>query len=424
MHVFKLDRVVHENPYTGDKITTAFVVDIKPLLDAQQHSAATSNSNDETLYTLPEPVQRSVGVEEDNNNNNNNNDDEDLTRSKSISSTTNPDYPTLQRRRQRIPGIVAIKYLSDRRKVQSKSILDPKKPSANSGGGGGGGGGWSSCSEDESDSLDESYDDASSEEEEEEDKDKDKVGSVTTGSKSSSQWPMMGQSKVPDVIKFGVKARKEIRALKAAQGHPNVIPFLGFTGTGIVNPIKMEEERAEGGGGGGEDGSGGNTLKEGSALGSALRFEGGVLDNSSGTRSSDFAPTLSTGISFQLMRAGFGSSWHSEDSDANTVEDDDDSDDHHHDDEDINILEGLQWIHEEAHLIHRDISPGNILVGLTEDDGSGTWSGHAGRVQCMISDFGCATFNKEQEDAPTVTEANTEDTKDEYGQGYTFEVGT
>jgi len=53
------------------------------------------------------------------------------------------------------------------------------------------------------------------------------------------------------------------------------------------------------------------------------------------------------------------------------------------------ILEGLAWIHDSAGLIHRDISPGNIMVGLSSTDGLDD----EGWVQCMISDFGCATFH-------------------------------
>lgn len=86
------------------------------------------------------------------------------------------------------------------------------------------------------------------------------------------------------------------------------------------------------------------------------------------------------------------------------------------------ILAGLEWIHEEAHLIHRDISSGNILI-------SGSWMGDqeqkpgfskSGIVQCMISDFGCAT----PLEGTRVTEHNLSNGTEESGQGFTFEVGT
>lgn len=109
------------------------------------------------------------------------------------------------------------------------------------------------------------------------------------------------------------------------------------------------------------------------------------------------------------------------------------------------ILEGLSWIHDEAGLIHRDISAGNILVtiapggyrdeqmGLVQDrkDGKGR-----GIVQCLISDFGCATFNSASDTTTDAVQNNDGATTDEHSQhnyyqpqqrqqkGLTFEVGT
>lgn len=109
------------------------------------------------------------------------------------------------------------------------------------------------------------------------------------------------------------------------------------------------------------------------------------------------------------------------------------------------ILEGLAWIHDEAGLIHRDISAGNILVtiapggyrdeqmGVVQDrkDGKGR-----GVVQCLISDFGCATFHSasdstfetvlHDEEAVEVEEDqhNHYQPQQRQQQGLTFEVGT
>lgn len=109
------------------------------------------------------------------------------------------------------------------------------------------------------------------------------------------------------------------------------------------------------------------------------------------------------------------------------------------------ILEGLAWIHDEAGLIHRDISAGNILVtiapggyrdeqmGVVQDrkDGKGY-----GVVQCLISDFGCATFHSAPETTTETVPHDEEAAVDEddphnyyrpqqrQQQGLTFEVGT
>jgi hypothetical protein len=109
------------------------------------------------------------------------------------------------------------------------------------------------------------------------------------------------------------------------------------------------------------------------------------------------------------------------------------------------IMEGLAWIHNEAGLIHRDISAGNILVtiapggyrdeqmGVVQDrkDGKGR-----GFVQCLISDFGCATFDSAMDATTDAIQhvqgaAADEDNQHDYyqpqqrqKQGLTFEVGT
>lgn len=147
MHVLNVDRVVHENPYTGDRITTAFIVSIDSI----------SSSSNVPESTEPVPL------------------------------TENNATPP------KLPSAVAIKYLSDCRKVRKKSTN--RRPR----------GDWSSSDE---------SDNSESEDGQESDDDADRR-------LRTREFPL-GQITVPEGIKFGVKARREIRALKAAQGHPNV----------------------------------------------------------------------------------------------------------------------------------------------------------------------------------------------------------
>lgn len=94
------------------------------------------------------------------------------------------------------------------------------------------------------------------------------------------------------------------------------------------------------------------------------------------------------------------------------------------------VLEGLAWLHDEVGLIHRDISPTNIVVAVGrcvkgKEDAEGEEDSR-GIVQCMISDFGCATFY--QPGAVTVSMEHVEDQSQNLGpsldQKLTFEVGT
>lgn len=149
MHVLNVHRVVHENPYTGDRITTAFTVNID--------SISSSNASESS-----EPA---------------------LVENNTITS--------------KVPSVVAIKYLSDCRKVWKKS--QNRRPR----------GDWSS-SDDDSDNSEGDQDSRESDDDEDDDR------------LATREFPLLGQIKVPEGIKFGVKAKREIRALKAAQGHPNV----------------------------------------------------------------------------------------------------------------------------------------------------------------------------------------------------------
>ncbi|KAG0015927.1 Cyclin-dependent kinase 20 [Podila clonocystis] len=382
MHVLNVDRVVHENPYTGDRITTAFLVNID-----------------------------------------------------SISSSSN--VPKSSNNIAKLPRVVAIKYLSDCRKLRKKSANRQSR------------GNWSS-----SDESDNSEDDNGQENDDEDDR------------LAINEFPL-GQIKVPEGIKFGVKARREIHALKAAQGHPNVVPFLGFTGPCIENPIA-------------EDGP--------SDLSSALlaspgaqqaNQEGPVLGfgrplfadplSASDPQEADTS-ILHTGLSFQLNHAALSESEYGDDSD-----DEKDGYRNNHSESAAKdarywrrvfdrqprpggiilpfapitihdliwigwtrtrpvlvescmrqVLAGLEWIHEEAHLMHRDISSGNILVsvagsGVSDQAQGPDFGGSSGIVQCMISDFGCAI---PYEGLTRATRENSSNGMEENSQGLTFEVGT
>ncbi|KAG0093502.1 Cyclin-dependent kinase 20 [Podila epicladia] len=389
MHVLNVDRVVHENPYTGDRITTAFIINIDSI-----SSSSVSEASE------PAPPQ-------------NNN-------------TAKP---------SKLP-VVAIKYLSDCRKVRKKSACRRSR------------GSWSS-----SDESDNSEDDDGQENDDEDDR-------------VAIREFMLGQIKVPEGIKFGVKARREIRALKAAQGHPNVVSFLGFTGPCIENPFAEN---------GPSDLNSTLLLSPGAQERSVLGFGRPLFMDSLSASDPQEAGTsiLHTGLSFQLNHAALSESEHGDDSD-------DDQDDYRNRDhnelvtKDANywrrvfdrqprpggiilpfapitlydliwigwtrtrpllvescmrqILAGLEWIHEEARLIHRDISSGNILVsvagsgsGVSIHDQGPFFGGTSGIVQCMISDFGCATPYEGQ---IRETEESSNNGAQENSQGLTFEVGT
>ncbi|KAG0225330.1 hypothetical protein BGW41_004728 [Actinomortierella wolfii] len=116
----------------------------------------------------------------------------------------------------------------------------------------------------------------------------------------------------------------------------------------------------------------------------------------------------------------------------------------------LQVLEGLDWIHEEAQLIHRDISAGNILVSTRgwmnwtmlnteeekdQENSSGMAHGNNDddqKVFCVLSDFGCAVKDRhlDQSSAHTIGSGqngaaleNTDHITKERDL-YTFEVGT
>ncbi|ORZ06992.1 kinase-like domain-containing protein [Lobosporangium transversale] len=107
------------------------------------------------------------------------------------------------------------------------------------------------------------------------------------------------------------------------------------------------------------------------------------------------------------------------------------------------ILEGLAWVHDEAGLIHRDISASNIMVAIHPTDNNinkyegeqALQGSEVGIIQCLISDFGCATFQNPKEtmgkdreepfDNQQECRRHQEKENIEYDQQrLTFEVGT
>ncbi|KAG0301082.1 hypothetical protein BGZ98_008630 [Dissophora globulifera] len=179
MHVLRTLEVLYENPYTGDKITKARIVPFNP-----------------TILSAASPIP----------------DNENLASEQALDPfafTSSADKqlhtPALYNKEpnRRLPEFVAIKYLSDYRTIR-------KRPSRTQGQGG-----WNS-SDDSDDTADE-------------DEQVNLDDSVE----------LLGEVRVPEGIRFGPKAKREIRALRAAQGHRHVIPFLGFTGPPLPNPFKV-----------------------------------------------------------------------------------------------------------------------------------------------------------------------------------------
>lgn len=167
MHLLNTAKLLHENPYTGDRIIKASIVHLEPsllrdTLKSQQQQQAHDNNTDE------EGVLSVLSLTHD--------------------GSDGPVNGTAETR-QRGPELVAIKFLSS-----STSYAD---------------------------GFDSSSDDDEADDEDEGD------GSDTTLKQKplAHGWTAIGQTDVPKNVKFGLKAKREIAALRAAQGHPNVIFF-------------------------------------------------------------------------------------------------------------------------------------------------------------------------------------------------------
>ena len=165
MHLLNTAKLLHENPYTGDRITKASIVHLEPsllrdTLKSQQQQARDNNTIEDVLSAL--------GLTHD--------------------SSDGPVNGTADAR-QRGPELVAIKFLSS-----STSYAD----------------GFDSSSDDD----------------EADDEDEGDGGDTTPRQRPLAHgWTVIGQTDVPQKVKFGLKAKREIAALRAAQGHPNVIIF-------------------------------------------------------------------------------------------------------------------------------------------------------------------------------------------------------
>ncbi|KAF9191426.1 hypothetical protein BGZ50_009380 [Haplosporangium sp. Z 11] len=493
MHVLNIIETLHENPYTGDKISKACVYQFDPCILKQGNINGQDDKEQEHSQELKQEEEqkqeqdRDRGLDVEKKLQQGSNSIVPIESIEKVSATgeekTTASSPTAHIPAgppERLPDLVAIKFLSDYRVVRrSRQRRDT------------GNAGWSSGSESSCDSSSE----------DEEDWTRPDALDHTSNQQNAhrTMWPTFGQYRIPEGVRFGVKAKREIRALKAAQGHPNVIPFLGFIGKSVANSFKPAREK--------QDSASQDIRKPsdvpltgpllGSALGESL-FPGG---GQSSPHSPLVAPQISSQEAFPpYHNSGFNSDFESEQSSS---------------DEEIEgavdlqdasavtlrhwnrvfsrqpriggmilpyipitlkdlirigwtktrpvlveacmrqILEALSWIHEEAGLIHRDISATNILVAVNRaiqyDDQEHGNIGRKGVVQCMISDFGCATFYS-PEDAATNDDNDNDNTTENrvqendiaekgvdfdngplqendqpyqpYQQGLTFEIGT
>ncbi|KAF9972477.1 Cyclin-dependent kinase 20 [Actinomortierella ambigua] len=330
------------------------------------------------------------------------------------------------------------------------------------------------------------------------------------------------QARQPESIRFGIKARRELLALQAAQGHRHVITLLGWTGA----PVKREDLPSAPSAKQPEEKDTSRSLElENPALLDIARptnlMAGALLPlplqgRADATTSDPGAMSLETPSSlFGMPAASLGPGYSlrrfsdSEDDDGSFLGESDLEDEDEVGEQDSpawsmsvanervldlqdlkqyykaqprigglllpympltlrdliqsgwsktrprlvmtcmeQIVEGLDWIHEEAQLIHRDISAGNILVStqgwmnwtmLAMEEGKEDGRHDGGddqRVFCVISDFGCATKDRHLDQRPSLAaksgdrgKGDEPEVTDQQQQSkssclYTFEVGT
>ncbi|KAF9365498.1 hypothetical protein BGX34_009741 [Mortierella sp. NVP85] len=409
MYILRTVDTLHHNPFTGDKITKArvFSFDSSSLPGGSTSPQHTNLKSGQTLETeAVNTRQLKDGIDD-----------------------SNQEKESLQS----LPKFVAIKYLNNHKVVRKRAREDSHSD----------------------DSHDDSDDDiAASTDDDDNDL---KRARSKLEEWQRRRWPLMAETKLPSGIEFGVSAKREIRALKAVQGHPNVIPFLGFTTLPKSNPFKTPKKRHDGFLADplplGADLSqqrkdNNNESLLGLPLGRSLFQDQGRHLESSGDNNT---PLISSALGPLLSSApvsGFDSDGDSNkmapyDSDFDSSDSDGEGDDVNLDPSTMSaqqwewvfsrqpwvggiifpylplrlldlieigwtakrplmvemsmrqILEGLAWLHNEAGLIHRDLSPTNIMVTMgrpIKGPGAEGENEDQGIIQCMISDFGCATF--------------------------------
>ncbi|KAK3829045.1 MAG: kinase-like domain-containing protein [Benniella sp.] len=409
MYILRTVDTLHHNPFTGDKITKArvFSFDSSSLPGGSTSPQHTNLKSGQTLETEAVHTRQLKDDIDDNNQGK-----ESL---------------------QSLPKLVAIKYLNNHKVVRKRARED-------------------SHSDDSHGDSDDDIADSTTDD----DDNHLKRARSRLEEWQRRRWPLMAETKVPSGIEFGVSAKREIRALKAVQGHPNVIPFLGFTTLPKSNPFKAPKKQHDGlladplplGADLSQqrkDSNNGSLL--GLPLGRSLFQDQETHPESSGDNNTPLISSALGPLLFSAPVSGFDS-----DGDSNRMDsyDFDSSDDDGEEDDDVHldpstmsaqqwdwvfsrqpwvggiifpylplrlldlieigwtakrplmvemsmrqILEGLAWLHDEAGLIHRDLSPTNIMVTMgrpIKGSGAEGEKEDQGIIQCMISDFGCATF--------------------------------
>ncbi|KAF9159890.1 Cyclin-dependent kinase 20 [Actinomortierella ambigua] len=531
MYLLKTAGILHENPYTGDRIVKARLLhfshahlaanDHAPLQTLRGVAQAPSPQEPETAYVMTHRTTVAIKYLLDGRQKRSYDDsesDQEDQEDQNDQDALDKDQDPLQPRPQDSPISSAhASWLARLRLLSNQTLPSSSSP----------------------DQEDHPLHDQSSEQQQ-------ANGSVPL-------TPLQVHSRQPETVRFGIKARRELRALKAAQGHQHVIALLGWTGAplrkeedlssspppvrGSGRPEEREEE---------EDNPRGQEWSNSPALfDTAQRLNNlispapllvvpsrGRADAAAVAATTTTSDPLAMSLEpppapFRFDPASLEPSHHrsrrfsdSEEDDGSFLgesdledDDDDDGDDDDNGDQDgppsltlrtattrvldpqdlkqyykaqprigglllpympltlrdliqsgwsktrsrlvrtcmEQILEGLDWIHEEAQLIHRDISAGNILVSTqgwmdwamltspTEDEKNNNNNGQSNeddlRVFCTISDFGCAIKDRylDQSPSPKAESGDREDGEDvdqqqqqplESGSLYTFEVGT
>ncbi|KAG0198637.1 hypothetical protein BGX28_007944 [Mortierella sp. GBA30] len=397
MHVLRTQEILHENPYTGDRITKARIVRFQQISHDENKSSVNQKHEEHKQQSNVVPTSTACDAIQTTETGTDATTRENTQVGDKVSSELKP-----------LPEFVVIKYLSDYRIVRQRQQDETREERLKEGG-------WSSSS---SDSEDETTD-SSTEDESKEDVTSQQPSGTRIRNERLIQrhmWTLIGQDVRPQGIKFGVKAKREIRALRASQGHPNESPHL-FRSAEYNNDFDSDEESSDDDWIDVEPGS----LSPGAAtqywnhIFSRQPRLGGIILPYIPITLQDMIRVGWTKTRPLLIETCMRQ-----------------------------ILDGLAWIHDEAGLIHRDISSGNILItvnpiGVAELTGQRATG--RGIAQCMISDFGCATFSHQRTPDEhgnktlegSITESGNQEfphpeseveSRRQYKKGLTFEVGT